>query len=124
MKIPTFPTIHWEEAAIPLTNSEVWGGERVRGVPVLTDDSGVLPCWQLFWQRPLVQVILQIVGVKTTLIRPEWFPTAAQQSRDINREKREKSISLDGMAFINNSERLSLTYFVGSVWQNSSGVQL
>lgn len=33
-----FSSIHAGQMAN--NNSEVWGGERVRGVPVLTDDSG------------------------------------------------------------------------------------
>lgn len=56
----------------------------------------VFPFSQLFWQLPLVQVTLQILGVKTTLIRPVWFPTVSGGKE----KKKNKQITLVSIDFL------------------------
>lgn len=60
----------------------------------------VLPSSQLFWHRPPVQVTLQMVGVKTTLIRPVWFPTTSRDAQHTSRKKRERKESLVSLVSI------------------------
>lgn len=56
----------------------------------------VFPFSQLFWQLPLVQVTLQMLGVKTTLMRPVWFPTVSGGKE----KKKNKQITLVSIDFL------------------------
>lgn len=56
----------------------------------------VFPFSQLFWQFPLVQVTLQMLGVKTTLMRPVWFPTVSGGKE----KKKNKQITLVSIDFL------------------------
>lgn len=56
----------------------------------------VFPFSQLFWQLPLVQVTLQMLGVKTTLMRPVWFPTVSRGKE----KKKNKQITLVSIDFL------------------------
>lgn len=48
----------------------------------------VFPFSQVLWQRLPLHVSLQMVGVKTSLIRPVWLATVERQSKEKRREKR------------------------------------
>lgn len=110
MKIPTFPTIHWEEAAIPLTNSEVWGGERVRGVPVLTDDSGGVAL--------LTAVLTAAVGAGHLAdswgedhLDPSWVVPYCSPAEQRHQQREERKIHQSGRHGFHKQLRTTLSHF-------------
>ncbi len=54
----------------------------------------VFPSSQLLWHLPPMQVNLQMVGVKTTLILPVWLPTATENMAQTKRRGRESRRTL------------------------------